>query len=107
MAEGVADARLLEELGVTARVTADVERDVIAAAYAAEAPEGGDGDGGDGDDAQQPQPVDEEVVRLGAPLPRHAAASGACLVVTTAAWLRGRIASRGAASCQGALLRER
>jgi hypothetical protein len=97
MAEGVADARLLEELGVTARVTADVERDVIAAAYAAEAPEGGEGDGGGGDDAQQPQPVDEEVVRPDAPHPQHAAASGACLVVMTAARLRGRMAGRGAA----------
>ena len=73
----MADQRLLDELGVTARGTADVERDVIAAAYAAQ--EGGDGDGsdGDGEAAPQPQPGDEEVVRARA-RSRCTAASGAC-----------------------------
>ena len=64
MAEGGDDQRLLDELGVTARGTADVERDVIAAAYAAQEAEGGEGDGGEAcDDAPQTSPADEEVVR--------------------------------------------
>jgi len=60
-ATAAADQRLLDELGVTARGTADVERDVIAAAYAAQ--EAGDGDGDGAVPQPQEQPCDEEVVR--------------------------------------------
>jgi hypothetical protein len=71
-----ADADLLQSLGVTARGTAEVERDVIARAFAAAEPDAGGAGGGDaaGGDAALP-PHHAEVVR-----PAHARATRLALL---------------------------